>query len=149
MTITAVPSPPDQALCFQTKGRATVGCKQTHLLFSFVSWSTIISTARIINCLLQPASVLSPDLAAQGDVRENSRVRVNSIQSVHHGLYSLDPILLTHGTTLSFVDLSKVSLSRITNISLIYTHGEINTCNHTQHVPCLQVVGGGRRTELL
>ncbi|KAF3840769.1 hypothetical protein F7725_006631, partial [Dissostichus mawsoni] len=29
------------------------------------------------------------------------------IQSVHHGLHSLDPILLTHRTTLSLMDLSK------------------------------------------
>lgn len=49
-----------------------------------------------------------PDLAAQGDIWEDSGICIDSIQSVHHGLYSLDPILLTHCTTLSLVDLSEV-----------------------------------------
>lgn len=48
-----------------------------------------------------------PDLTAKRDVWEDIRICVNPVQSVHHRLHSLDPILLTDCSTLALVDLYK------------------------------------------
>lgn len=95
-----------------------------------------------------------PDLAAQRDVREDIGVCVDPIQSVHHGLYPLDPVLLPHRAALSLVDLSEMRQQSV-RLTFIHTNtrGENDpTCISTgraRTVPCRQVAGGGQRTELL
>ena len=62
-----------------------------------------------------------PDLTAQGDVGEDVRVSIDAVQGVHHGLHSLDAILLTHGTAFPLVDLGHTHSVYITsNLSRFY-----------------------------
>lgn len=53
------------------------------------------------------SGVLWPDLTAQGDIWKDVGICIDPVQGVHHGLHSLDPILLSHRAALPLVDLDK------------------------------------------
>lgn len=113
------------------------------LKFKMLSWQSpepiIMATYSMLICKIR--SLFWPDLAAQGDIGEDHGVCVDPIQCVHHGLHSLDPVLLTYGATLPLMDLKR--WVGITDA------GNRNCCVKTTRLPCLQAAGGGRRTGLL
>lgn len=90
--------------------------------------------------------VFQPDLTAQSDVGENHWVCVNPVQGIHHGLHSLDPILLADGSTLSLMHLHQLQNSWIIRFNTFKS--KIKKMPQTQAVPYLLVVDGEQRTKL-